>query len=64
MLEGFTDSDITTKGNPGNKTSTTNKTLQTREVEHHEEGGATVLDQADRITPLSADIVVSLATTR
>ena len=32
----------TTKGNPVNTTSTTDKTLQIREEERHEEGGAAI----------------------
>ena len=36
----------TTKGNPGNTTSTTDKTLQTREAKGQEEGGASMSDRA------------------
>ena len=41
----------TTKGKPGNKTSTTNKMLQMCEATHQVEGKAIMPDRAGRITP-------------
>ena len=55
---------VTTKGNPRNKTYTTDNTLQTRESEHQEEGGAIMPVRADKKTPPSVDTMASLATTR
>ena len=55
---------VTTKNNPANRTSTTSKMLQTREVELLEEGGAIMLDPADKTTPFNADIVANSAITR
>ena len=54
----------TIKGNPGNKTSTTNKTPQTHKAERQEEGGAPMLDRATKTTLPNVDIVAILATTR
>ena len=55
---------VTTKGNPRNKTSTTNKTSQSGEAERQVEGGVVMLDRADKTTPPSVDIMASLANTR
>ena len=49
------DKSKTTKGNLVNITTTIGKMLQTREVEHPEEGGAAILDRAVETTPPSAD---------
>ena len=54
----------TTKGNPVNINSTIGKTLQTCEAERSEEGGAIMMDLADRTTPPNVDIVANLASTR
>ena len=53
----------TTKSNPVNIISTTNKTLQTCEMKHQEEWGAIMEDCAVKTTPLSVDTVTNLATT-
>ena len=55
---------VTTKNNSANRTSTTSKMLQTREVELLEEGGAIMLDPADKTIPSSADTVANSATMR
>ena len=54
----------TTKSNPENTTSITDKTSRTREVEHPEEGGAIKPDLVDKTISLSVDTVVNSATMR
>ena len=55
--------DETSKDNPTNKTSTIVKILEIHE-ERSVDGGAIMLDQADRTIQLSTDIVENSATMR
>ena len=52
----------TTKSNPENTTSITDKMSRTREAEHPEGGGAIRPDPTDKTIPPNADIVVNSAT--
>ena len=50
---------ITTRNNPRDKIPTTGKTLQTRGVECLDEGGAIMLDRANKTVPSNADNVAN-----
>ena len=50
---------FTTRNNPANKIPTTGKTLQTRGVERLDEGGAIMLDRADKTVLSNADNVAN-----